>query len=82
MPEEQPCFRDVAAVMGLGLDAWWDAPEYNTCNTFHLRGPFIFGEGVAVTADDPTPEAVGLAAQGGLRSGSCNEDGRLSANRP
>jgi hypothetical protein len=32
-----------AAVVGLGLDAWWDEPEYNTCNTFHLRSPFIFG---------------------------------------
>lgn len=28
--------------MGLGLDAWWDEPEYNTCNTFHRRGLFIF----------------------------------------
>lgn len=27
---------------GLGLEAWWDEPEYKTCNTFHLRGTFIF----------------------------------------
>jgi len=26
---------------GLGLDAWWDEPEYKTCNTLHLRGVFI-----------------------------------------
>jgi len=28
--------------MGLGLDAWWDEPAYKTCNTFRLRGLFIF----------------------------------------
>ena len=27
---------------GLNLDAWWDEPAYKTCNTFHLRGVFIF----------------------------------------
>jgi hypothetical protein len=27
--------------MGLNLDAWWDEPEYEPCNTFHLRGRFI-----------------------------------------
>jgi len=27
---------------GLGLDAWWDEPAYKTCNTFRLRGLFIF----------------------------------------
>ncbi len=27
---------------GAGLDAWWDEPAYKTCNTFHLRGLFIF----------------------------------------
>jgi len=26
---------------GLGLDAWWDEPDYKTRNTFHLRGLFI-----------------------------------------
>jgi hypothetical protein len=26
---------------GLGLDAWWNEPEYKPCNTFHLRGLFI-----------------------------------------
>lgn len=25
----------------VGLDAWWDEPEYEPCNTFHLRGLFI-----------------------------------------
>jgi hypothetical protein len=28
--------------MGIGLDAWWNEPAYKTCNTFHLRGLFIF----------------------------------------
>jgi hypothetical protein len=28
--------------MGLVLDAWWDEPAYKTCNTFRLRGLFIF----------------------------------------
>jgi hypothetical protein len=32
---------DLASRM-LGLDAWWDEPRYKTCNTFHLRGLFIF----------------------------------------
>ena len=27
---------------GLGLDAWWDEPEYRPCNTLHRRGTFIF----------------------------------------
>ena len=27
---------------GLGLDPWWDEPAYKACNTFHLRGVFIF----------------------------------------
>jgi hypothetical protein len=26
----------------LGVDAWWDEPEYKPCNTFHLRGLVIF----------------------------------------
>ena len=26
---------------GLGLDAWWNEPEYKPCNTFRLRGIFI-----------------------------------------
>ena len=26
---------------GLGLDAWWDEPEYKPCNTLRLRGLFI-----------------------------------------
>ena len=26
---------------GLGLDPWWDEPDYKTSNTFHLRGLFI-----------------------------------------
>ena len=30
------------ATAGLNLDAWWDEPAYKTCNTFHLRGLFIF----------------------------------------
>src|SRR5713101_7038229 len=25
----------------LSVDAWWDEPEYKTCNTLHLRGLFI-----------------------------------------
>lgn len=28
-------------MIGLGLDAWWDEPDYKTCNTFHLCGLFI-----------------------------------------
>jgi hypothetical protein len=27
--------------MTIGLDPWWDEPDYKTCNTFHLRGLFI-----------------------------------------
>ena len=27
--------------MGLGLDAWWNEPDYKPCNTFRLRGLFI-----------------------------------------
>jgi hypothetical protein len=30
--------------MTLGLGAWWHEPEYKTCNTFHLRGRFIFNK--------------------------------------
>jgi hypothetical protein len=30
--------------MTLGLDTWWPEPEYKTCNTFHLRGGFIFNK--------------------------------------
>jgi hypothetical protein len=25
----------------LGVDTWWDEPEYKPCNTFRLRGLFI-----------------------------------------
>jgi hypothetical protein len=25
----------------LGLDVWWDEPEYKPCNTLRLRGLFI-----------------------------------------
>jgi hypothetical protein len=28
--------------MGIGLDACGNNPAYKTCNTFHLRGLFIF----------------------------------------
>ena len=28
----------------LGLDAWWDEPEYKVCGTFQARGHFIFGK--------------------------------------
>ncbi len=27
--------------MGIGLDAWWNEPDYKPCNTFRLRGLFI-----------------------------------------
>ncbi len=27
--------------MGLGVNAWWDEPEYKPCNTYHFRGRFI-----------------------------------------
>jgi hypothetical protein len=27
--------------MGIGLDAWWNEPDYKHCNTFRLRGLFI-----------------------------------------
>ena len=27
--------------MSLGLDAWWDEPDYKPCNTVRLRGLFI-----------------------------------------
>jgi hypothetical protein len=30
--------------MGIGLDAWWNDPAHKTCNTFHLRGLFIFDQ--------------------------------------
>src|SRR5258705_7826181 len=30
------------AFMGIGLDAWWNEPDYKPCNTLHLRGLFIF----------------------------------------
>ena len=30
-----------AAVMGLGLGAWWGEPEYKVCGTFRARGYFI-----------------------------------------
>ncbi len=29
------------AFMGIGLDAWWNEPDYKPCNTFRLRGLFI-----------------------------------------
>ena len=28
--------------VSLNLDPWWDEPAYKTCNTFRLRGLFIF----------------------------------------
>ena len=36
---------------GLGLDPWWDEPDYKTCNTFHLRGLFILRK---LREHDPT----------------------------
>jgi len=27
--------------MGIGLEAWWNEPDYKPCNTFRLRGLFI-----------------------------------------
>jgi len=33
--------RAEAAVMGLGLGAWWGEPEYKVCGTFRARGYFI-----------------------------------------
>lgn len=28
-------------VPGLGLDSWWDEPDYKACGTFSLKGAFI-----------------------------------------
>lgn len=29
---------------GIGLSAWWNAPEYKVCGTFKARGYFILGK--------------------------------------
>ena len=64
---------------GLGLDAWWEEPRYQACNTLYLRGQFIFdklrehaaGKFEAVMADlygtsDPTRRTS--ASSSGRRS--------------
>ena len=56
----------------LGLDAWWDEPAYKSCNTFHLRGLFIFNKltqhdaarfaevlGDLYRDDQPDPQDIG-----------------------
>ncbi len=46
--------------MGLGPDAWWDEPAYKTCNTFHLRGLFIFDSSSGTDVADPSRPPVAV----------------------
>ncbi|MGH7396474.1 MAG: hypothetical protein ACRELW_02960 [Candidatus Rokuibacteriota bacterium] len=56
----------------LDVDAWWDEPAYNTCNTLHLRGVLILQKlrahdpdsfddlmGDLYAEDLPDPEEIG-----------------------
>ncbi len=61
--------------MSIGLDAWWNEPDYKSCNTFRLRGLFILRKlrehdpvrlrdvlADLYRDDQPGPEDIGLHA--------------------